>query len=162
MAVSTKKKPQKRSAGKSPLKVTEGPGELRNTVELPFTLRVQTIKETRVSEILGWMREGEEFARILESDECPDAAREIFERVFGEHLFERSGLGLAEPNVVRVLYPLTLIALQGNEPATAEGVAAALYAAVHTLTPGVLHSDASERARLMYVARQQAAERAEK
>ena len=136
------------------VRIAEGGAVLaRNTFGLTFSLTVEAVTGVSADAVGRWQLEADTYARILESPDCPDALRSLFARVFSEQLFDKSEVSFADPNVVRVLYPLALVGLQGNLPATADGVTDSLYSIVHHLTPGTLYCAASEAAREMCLAR---------
>jgi hypothetical protein len=87
------------------------PGDTNIVVTLPGWMRDRAVDD---EEVRGWMRDGELFARTLAHPKCDEAFRKAFGAIYTEEMLNGSGVDWMTPEVLRVMFPLVMLAGSGT------------------------------------------------
>jgi hypothetical protein len=87
------------------------PGDTNMVVTLPGHLRDRAVTD---EEVRGWIHDAELFARTLAHPKCDEAFRNAFGAIYTEEMLQGSGVDWMTPEVLRVMFPLVMLAGSGT------------------------------------------------
>ncbi len=111
------------------------------------SITVELEEGTPLAEFNDWRVWADIYALTLEDPSCPEAFREAFDCIVFEQLYPAARLGMAEPTVLRALFPVACaLADHRGASGTAEGIRGALRSLFDSLVPTELRERARARA----------------
>jgi hypothetical protein len=134
--MSTKKGTQTAKGRASKKEVSAG---ARGYRPVTFTITLDTPPEASDADLKHWREAGEIYSRLLSHADCPNEFKKAFGVIFTEELFDKSNLNdPTDPQLLRAFFPMVMVDLAANIPATAEGLETALLRLSETLVPATL------------------------
>jgi hypothetical protein len=122
---------KKKSSTKGKTAKEQAHDEEVNGRAVTLNLNVRADRATTDDLIKRWQSEGEVYARLLASNDCPAAFRAAFVNIFTSQLLTK--VDATHPAVIGAFFPLVMVALQGNEPCTSDAVVDCLVTLRETL-----------------------------